>query len=102
MATGVLIAFTLPRKQKGLTMASASKFYRKLYGYKNSSCYGRYHTYVKGLLDEIKSVRYFNSVIIVRKGDSRKILSFLKENNADLRTWEVKLKSNEAKSLGLE
>lgn len=102
MPTGVLIAFKLPRKQKGLTMASASRFYRKLYGYKNSSCYGRYHTYVKGLLDEMKSVRYFNSIIIVKKSDSRKVISFLRENGAELHTWEVTLKSHEARTLGLE
>lgn len=102
MVVGILIVFRLQRKQKGLTAASVTKFYRKLYGYENSSCYGRYHTYVKGLLDNIKSVKYFNSIIIVRKSDSRKIISFLREYGADILTWEVTLKVKEARTLGLK
>lgn len=101
MARGILIVFKLPRKQKGLSMASACKLYRRLYGYNNSSYYGRYHTRVNGLLDTIPSIRYFNSVIIVKKEDSKKVISFLQRNNAVVHSWKVELSSVEARKLGL-
>ncbi len=99
MVNGVLILFRLRRKDQNIEMKNACKLYRKLYGYNNSSYYGRYHNRVPGLLDGIKHIRYINSVIIVRKEDSEKIIKFLKEYNADVHTWEVKLSESEANLL---
>jgi len=101
MENATLIAFKLPRKQKNLSMGSACKLYRRLYGYNNSSYYSRYHTRVKGLLDTIPSIRYFNSIIIVRKEDSKKVISFLQINNAIVHAWKVELLREEAKKLGM-
>jgi hypothetical protein len=100
METGILIMFKLPRKDKKIEMRSAVKIYRKLYGYNNSSFYGRYHTRIPGLLDNVKHVRYPNSVILIGKKDKKKIIDFLKENNAEIYTWEIKLSKKEAKQLG--
>ncbi len=71
---------TLPRKEKNISNAVASKVYKKLYGYENQSYYGKYRSTVPGILDEFPSIRYFNSVIIVRKEDAPEIISFLEDN----------------------
>ncbi len=60
---------------------------------------GRYHNRVPGLLDGIKHIRYINSIIIVRKEDSEKIIKLIKEYNADVHTWEVKLSESDANLL---
>ena len=90
MVNGVLILFRLRRKDQNIEMKNACKLYRKLYGYNNR---------VPGLLDGIKHIRYINSVIIVRKEDSERIVKFLEEYNADVHTWKVKLSESEANLL---
>jgi len=41
-------------------------------------------------------------ITMVKKSDSKKVIDFLREQGAEVQTWEVKLKSDEAKILGLE
>ena len=101
MKTGTLILFQLPRSEKKITMAKACKLYRKLYGYNNYSCYGRYRTRVKGLLDEIKAIRVFKSAIIVKNEDAGKVLALLQEFDAEVFTRKVILSKAEIEQLGL-
>ena len=60
---GSLIVFTVERSGKGVSPASYSAFYRKLYGYNNSSHYGKYHSRVPGFLDRIGYIKYANGVL---------------------------------------
>ena len=83
-------------------MGEACRVYRRLYGYDNVSCYGRYHTRVPGLLNEIASIRYSGSIIMVREEDAPKVLRLLREAKAEIHTWIVLPKKTEAKKLGLE
>ena len=99
MRTASLIAFTM--KAKGRTQGEVSKFYRELYGYRNCSHYGRYHTQIKGVLDGVRSIRYANGVFMVRKEDARKVLRFLKDNGATVTVWDVLPREREWKALQL-
>lgn len=87
MRTASLIAFTM--KTKGRSQGEVSKFYRELYGYRNCSHYGRYHTQIKGVLDAVQNIRYANGVFMVRKEDARKVLRFLRDKGATVTVWDV-------------
>ena len=99
MRTAALIAFTM--KAKGRTQGEVSKFYRELYGYRNCSHYGRYHTRIKGVLDGVQSIRYANGVFMVRKQDIRKVLRFLRDRGAQVTVWDVILRDSDWKTLQL-
>ena len=96
---GSLIVFTVERSGKGVSPASYSAFYRKLYGYHNSSHYGRYHSRVPGFLDRIGYIKYANGVILVLKENSSPVVEYLKENSAKVFQWEVKLSKMEETDL---
>ena len=101
MKTGTIFIFRLARSRKGIGMSEASKLYRKLYGYNNSSYYGRYHTRVNGLLDEIKGIRLFNGAFIVRNDDAPRVEELLKKYNAEFIQKKVILDTKERKVLGV-
>ena len=96
---GSLIVFTIERSGKGVSPASYSRFYRKLYGYNNSSHYGKYHSRVPGFLDRIRYIKYANGVILVMKENSSLVAKYLEENNAKVFQWEVKLSKMEETEL---
>ena len=96
---GSLIVFTLERPEKGVSPTSYSRFYRKLYGYNNSSHYGRYHSRIPGFLDRIRYIKYANGVIIVRKENSSMVVEYLRENRAKVFQWEVELSRKEEMDL---
>jgi hypothetical protein len=102
MKRAILIQFRLPRKKKKVSMSVACRIYRKLYGYDNVSYYGRYRTRVPGLLDEIPSIRYPGSTVMVREEDAPKVLRLLREAKAETCVWTVIPKKAETKILGLE
>lgn len=97
---GTLIVFGLERSGKGISAASYSRFYRKLYGYNNSSYYGRYHSRIPGFLEGMGHIKYANGVIMVGSDDSRRVIRFLKSNEARVLSWTVELSEKEAKVLG--
>jgi hypothetical protein len=101
MKQATLIQFRLPRKEKKVSMGAACRVYRRLYGYDNVSYYGRYRSRVPGLLDEIPSIRYPGSMIMVREEDASKVLRLLREAKAETHTWTVVPRKTEAKRLGL-
>ncbi len=92
---GSLIVFTFERTGKGITPASYSKFYRKLYGYNNSSHYGRYHSRVPGFLDSIRYIKYAKGVILVEKENSDMIVEYLENNMAKVFHWDVQISGKE-------
>lgn len=92
------IEFTFDSKLKG---SNAVKFYRKLYGCKRNSNYGKY-TYLKdGVLSNIKYLKPTRSTIIVSMKDAKTLRNFFKKYNAVFDEKIVVLNEKEAKELGL-
>jgi len=96
---GSLIVFTLERSEKGMSPASYSKFYRQLYGYNNSSHYGKYHSRIPGFLDQFKYIKYANGVILVEKKRSNQVVEYLRKNEANVYRWDVELTMEEEENL---
>ncbi len=92
---GTLIVFRVERLSEGVTPASYSRFYRKLYGYNNYSHYGRYHSRIPGFLDGIRHIKYDNGVIVVDTQNSKKVIRFLRSNKAKVHSWSVDLSERE-------
>jgi hypothetical protein len=102
MKTATLVLFQLPRAKKNITMGKACKLYRTLYGYNNSSCYGRYHTRVEGMIDKINGIRLFRSAIIVKHRDVNKVTDLLSEYDAEIVKKKVFVDKEEAEQLGIK
>lgn len=77
-----IVTFKFDRKENNMTTNDANKFYRKLYGYKNWSCYSRYKTFVKGFIHEINGVKISNSTLLVPSENLNKLIIYLIDNNA--------------------
>jgi len=60
--------------------------YRKHYGYRSSSNYGKYHYTFNGLLDSIPARRYEDGNFIIRKDDLLMIEKFPDKNRSSYRT----------------
>ncbi len=99
MVKGILIVFGVERNRKVVSAASYSRFYRKLYGYNNSSYYGKYHSRIPGFLDGIRHIKYANGVILVDNENGRKVIRFLRSNKARVHSWPVDLSEMEAEML---
>ncbi len=95
---GVVIAF---KNKPGTPSKNLKRFCNYLYGYKDHSYHGKYLYERKGLLDEIPHILInpIRSVIVVKKKDAEKILSFLKEFETEIYTWEIHLEKEELKKL---
>ena len=77
-------------------------FYRKLYGWKSPSNYGKY-LYVKdGVLSNIKYIKPTRSTIIVSVKDSKSLRKFFNESKVVFNEKIVILNKQEAKELGLK
>jgi len=101
MKTATIVLFQLRRAEKKIPMRQACKLYRKLYGYNNSSCYGRYHTRVDGLIDKINGIRLFKSAFIVKNEDVDVVTNLLFEYQAEIFTKKVIVNKDEERQLGL-
>jgi hypothetical protein len=77
-----IVTFKFDRKENNMTTNDANKFYRKLYGYKNWSCYSRYKTFVKGFIHEINAVKISNSTVLVPYKNLNRLIAYLSDNNA--------------------
>jgi hypothetical protein len=102
MRTATLVLFQLPRAKNKIAMNKACKLYRALYGYNNSSCYGRYHTRVEGLIDKVQGIRLFKSAIIVKNEDAEMVLELLKEYRAEVISRKVIVSTEDATQLGMQ
>jgi len=79
-----LLRFSFDRKALCLSVAEANKFYRTLYGYHNSSHFGRYHHWVKGYIDEIDGKKIASSMILIPKDNLTALIKFLEKNGAEV------------------
>lgn len=77
-----LLRFSFDRKALGLSLLKVNKFYRTLYGYHNSSNYGRYHHWVNGFIDEIDGKRIASSTILVPKDNLAPLVELLEKSGA--------------------
>jgi len=87
--TAVLVHVWVPFRKNGMERREQARIYRKLYGYRSSSNYGKYHYSVKGLLDTIPSVRYEDGNFIIRENDFPVVKKFLNESRTRYRAWKV-------------
>ena len=76
MKTAILVAFSL--SYEGRTRGEISKFYRDLYGYESYSHYGRYRSRKTGFLDDVMNIRYEKGMIMIRKEDQRRVITYLR------------------------
>lgn len=66
LGTAILVHVWIPFRHNGMERKEQARMYRKLYGYRSSSNYGKYHYDVKGILDSIPSIRHEDGNFIVR------------------------------------
>ena len=97
--TGRLIVFKLARTNDRTAM---NRFCRQFYGYLDRSHNYRYRYQRKGFLGDFPHLRLQRGVIIVRKEDSKEIISFLRSYDAEIITREIILLKADMKALGLE
>ena len=101
LETAILVHVWIPFRHKGMERKEQARIYRKLYGYRSSSNYGKYHYDVKGILDSIPSIRYEDGNFIVREEDFPIIRKFLEENRSSYRSWRVIPEKDEVEKLKL-
>ena len=95
MDTGTLISYKLDK----LPHPERCRICRKFYGWKDKSQYSKYTYNRKGLLSEIQYILVNRSVLIVRKEDADKIISFLKKNKAEVFVRDIILNKSDIKKL---
>lgn len=86
---GFLICYSLEKSQ--FTQVERNRFRKELLGYNDFSNKGKYKYYRSGLLDEIPHNKLIRSVLVIKKEDHDKIVSFLDKYNARYFVREVKL-----------
>ena len=81
LETAILVHVWVPFRRKGMERREQARIYRKLYGYRSASNYGKYHYNVKGLLDSIPAIRYEDGNFLnshgIRHYDSYLLKEFL-------------------------
>ena len=101
MESAILVHVWVPFRKKGMERKEQARIYRKLYGYRSSSNYGKYHYSVKGLLDTIPSIRYEDGNFLIKEEDLDTVKKFLEENDSAYRTWRVIPEKEEMERLKL-
>lgn len=87
MKIGTLVSYKLNR----LPAPERCRIYREFHGWRDKSQYSRYTYDRRGLLDDIPHVLVNRCVLIARKQDAGRIISFLKENKADVFVRDIVL-----------
>lgn len=95
MDIGTLISYKLNK----LHLPERCRIYRKLSGWKDKSQYSRYSYDRKGVLSNIPHIFVNRGVLIIRKEDADKIVSFLNENNAEVFVRDILLKKSDIEKL---
>ncbi len=101
LETAILVHVWIPFKRNGMERKEQARIYRKLYGYRSASNYGKYHYNVKGILDSIPAIRYEDGNFIVREEDFPVIQRFLEDNRSSYRAWRIIPGQEEAEKLKL-
>ncbi|MFC1454754.1 hypothetical protein ACFLQI_01555 [Candidatus Undinarchaeota archaeon] len=95
LKTATLITYDLPSAK--MSQAEITAFHRRLYGYTDYSNHGKYQYERKGLLSEIPHLNPSQSVIIIPKNASEKVLGFLEEYGAKVFVIDVVLNKMQSK-----
>ena len=101
LETAILVHVWIPFRRNGMDRKEQARVYRKLYGYRSSSNYGKYHYTVKGILDSIPAIRYEDGNFIIREDDLPMVKRFLDESRTSYRIWKVIPDSEEMEKLKL-
>ena len=96
---GSLIVFRILAKNTKLTM---NKFCRQFYGYIDRSNNYKYTYKRGGFIEKFRYIKPLRGVLIVRKKDSKKIISFLKDFNADIFVRDVLLNKEDMRKLKIK
>lgn len=92
---GIFICYRLEK----LSKQARTDFCRKFLGFTDKSTYGKYSYKRKGFLDKIPYISPIKSLIIVRKEDSPKVLSFFRKHNIRVFSREILLKKSDLEKL---
>ena len=95
MKLGALVSYKLNR----LPAPERCRIYREFHGWRDKSQYSKYTYNRKGLLNDIPHVVINRCVLITKKQDAGRIISFLKENNADVFVRDIILTKSDIKVL---
>ena len=95
MDSGTLISYKLNK----LPPQERCKIYRKLNGWKDKSQHSKYTYDRKGILSSTPHILVNRCVLIVRKEDANKIISFLDENNVGVFAREIILYKSDIENL---
>jgi hypothetical protein len=93
---GKLIAFVIYSKGD---RTKSSKFSKKFYGQDTSSHSGKYRYRKKGFLDNVPHIKLIRGVIIVKKEDIDRVLSFLSHYDLKILIRNVELKKEDIQIL---
>jgi len=86
---GILVCYKLDKKQ--FSQVVRNRFRKEFLGYTDFSNNGKYKYHRSGLLDSIPHNKLIRSVLILKKEDSDKIITFLNKYNATYFVREVRL-----------
>ena len=93
---GTIILYRIKAKT---TKSNTEKFCREFYGYTDKSNYGKYTYYRKGLLDVVPHIKLIRGAIIVQKNDQKKVITFLRQFNAEIHKRDMILTEKDKKQL---
>lgn len=96
---GKLIVFRVLAKNDKLT---TNKFCRQFYGYIDRSNNYRYTYKREGFIEKFPYIKPLRGVLIVKKRDSKQIVSFLKMFNADIFMRDVLLNKEDMRKLKIK
>lgn len=102
---GKLVAFRVYKnKDKNVKSSQAvmNRFVQKFYGQDTSSHKGKYQHHKRGLLEDIAHIRLVRGVIILKEVDLERVLSFLKEYDAEVYTRDITLLPEDEEILNKE
>jgi len=95
MKLGALVSYKLNR----LPAPERCRIYREFHGWRDKSQYSKYTYNRKGLLNDIPHIVINRCVLIAKKQDAGRIISFLKENNVDVFVRDIILTKSDIKVL---
>ncbi len=95
MELGTLISYRLNK----LPLPKRCRIYRNLNGWKDKSQYSKYTYNRKGLINDIPHIIVNRCVLIVKKEDAHKLISFFKENDVTVFVRDIVLDVSDLKNL---